>query len=92
MASILGVPSYVLAYDVKVRELAAMLDLTGWMTDINKPFAAEDLAADLGAQVEQRADIAAAVRDRAAVLGAEARRNFDAARAWVAGTPATANL
>ena len=84
--------SYVLAYDVKVRELAAMLDLTPWMTDINKPFAAEDLAGALGALLEQRADVATAVSQRSAVLGAEARRNFDAARAWVRGTAATAKV
>ena len=92
VASILGVPSYVLAYDVKVRELAAMLDLTRWMTDINAPFAAEDLASALGALLEQRAVIAAEVHDRSAVLGAEARHNFDAARAWVAGRAATAKV
>ena len=86
MASILGVPSYVLAYDVKVRELAAMLDLTRWTTDINEAFAAADLAESLGALLGQRAGVATAVRDRSAVLGAEARRNFDAARAWVDGT------
>ncbi len=40
IASILGVPSYVLAYDVKVRELAGMLGLEPWTTDINQPFPA----------------------------------------------------
>ncbi len=92
MASILGVPSYVLAYDVKVRELAAMLDLTGWMTDINEPFAAAELGAALGALLQQHSTVATAVRDRSAVLGAEARRNFEAARAWVGGTAAPAKV
>ncbi len=92
MASILGVPSYVLAYDVKVRELAAMLELTRWTTDINEPFAAADVAEKLSALIEQRADTGARVRDRSAVLGAHARRNFDAARAWVNGITADAKV
>ena len=86
MASILGVPSYVLAYDVKVRELAAMLGLSEWSTDINEPFPAAELADGLAGLITQRAAVAAAVRERSATLGAEARHNFDAARAWVAGT------
>jgi polysaccharide pyruvyl transferase CsaB len=92
MASILGVPSYVLAYDVKVRELAAMLELTPWTTDINEPFPAADLAEKLTALTEQRAGAGTRVRDRSAVLGAQARRNFDAARAWVEGVPVAARV
>ncbi len=92
MASVLGVPSYVLAYDVKVRELAAMLGLAAWTTDINKPFPVSELAERLEAVIEQRADVAAGVRDRSAVLGAEARRNFDAARAWVGGATTEARV
>ena len=90
MASILGVPSYVLAYDVKVRELAGMLGLASWSTDINEPFPATEFANRLSALIEQRADVASLVRDRSAALGVEARRNFDAARTWVAGTTAKA--
>lgn len=86
MASILGVPSYVLAYDVKVRELADMLGLTAWSTDINVPFAATELAGQLSALIEQRAAVSAQVLERSGALGIEARQNFDAARAWVAGT------
>lgn len=88
MASILCVPSYVLAYDVKVRELAEMLGLTRWSTDINEPFPAAEFADRLSALIEQRAEVALQVRERSAALGVEARRNFDAARAWVAGTTA----
>jgi len=90
MASILGVPSYVLAYDVKVRELAGMLGLASWSTDINEPFPAAVLATRLTALIEQRAEVASQVRRRSEELGVEARRNFDAARAWVAGTRARA--
>jgi len=90
MASILGVPSYVLAYDVKVRELAGMLDLASWTTDINEPFAATEFADRLSALIEQRADVGVHVRDRSAALGVEARRNFDTARQWVATTAAKA--
>jgi len=90
IASILGVPSYVLAYDVKVRELAGMLGLASWSTDINEPFPATEFANQLSALIEQRADVGSQVRDRSAALGVEARRNFDAAREWIAGTTAKA--
>ena len=85
MASILGVPSYVLAYDVKVRELAGMLGLDQWSTDINRPFLPAHFANRLCALIEQRRDVAAQVSARSAELGAEARGNFLAARGWVAG-------
>jgi len=91
MASILGVPSCVLAYDVKVRELAGMLDLESWTTDINHPFTSADLAATINSMIEQRTSLAVHVQERSAALGVEARRNFDAARAWVASTPARAH-
>lgn len=90
MASILGVPSYVLAYDVKVRELAGMLGLESWSTDINEPFPATEFANRLSVLIEQRADVGSHVRDRSAALGVEARRNFEAAREWVAETAAKA--
>ncbi|MGS0684738.1 polysaccharide pyruvyl transferase family protein [Nakamurella sp. GG22] len=92
MASILGVPSYVLAYDVKVRELAGMLGLSRWSTDINEPFTAAAFADRLGELIEQRQEIAAQVRDRSAELGEEARRNFGAAREWVSGSRAAATV
>jgi len=88
MASILGVPCYVLAYDVKVRELAGMLGLDEWTTDINQPFSAAELADGISAMIEQRAALAAQVQNRSTLLAREARGNFDAAREWVAGTPA----
>jgi polysaccharide pyruvyl transferase WcaK-like protein len=84
MASILGVPSFVLAYDVKVKELASMLGLDSWSVDINQPFDAAEVGTRISELVEQRADVATAVRARSAELGAEARRNFETARAWVA--------
>ncbi len=85
MAAILGVPSYVLAYDVKVRELAGMLGLESWSTDINEPFAAAELGDRLCKLIEQREGVAAQVRVRSEELGIEARRNFLVARDWVAG-------
>jgi polysaccharide pyruvyl transferase WcaK-like protein len=86
MASILGVPSYVLAYDVKVRELAGMLGIAPWSTDINEQFPAAEFANKLTALIEQRAVVASQVQARSAALGDQARQNFAAARAWVAGT------
>ena len=91
MASILGVPSYVLAYDVKVRELAATLGLESWSTDINEPFTSAEFASRLCALIAHRGDVASQVRVRSEELGIEARRNFLVARGWVAGVANGAN-
>ncbi|MGB7362350.1 MAG: polysaccharide pyruvyl transferase family protein [Rhodococcus sp. (in: high G+C Gram-positive bacteria)] len=83
MASILGVPSFVLAYDVKVRELASMLGLVPWSVDINEPFDADDVGDRIIALIEQRETVAAEVGKHSSELGEEARRNFEIARRWV---------
>jgi polysaccharide pyruvyl transferase CsaB len=90
MASIVGVPSYVLAYDVKVRELAAMLGLESWSVDINQPFPSAEVGSRIAELIEQRDAVSAGVLERSAALGAEARANFDRARTWVASTKAAA--
>jgi polysaccharide pyruvyl transferase WcaK-like protein len=84
MASILGVPSYVLAYDVKVTQLAAMLGLDSWSVNINEPFDATVVGDRILELIEQRAAVASAVEARSAELGDEARANFAKAREWVA--------
>lgn len=85
IAAVLGVPTLVLAYDVKVLELAAMLGLEAATIDINAPFAAADvsgrLSVLLGRHDEARADLLA----RSTALRSEARSGFEAARRWVAG-------
>ncbi len=84
MASILGVPSYVLAYDVKVTELATMLESQAWSVNINEPFDADAVARQLIELLQRRAAESARVRSRSAALGVDAQRNFSSARDWVA--------
>ncbi len=84
MASIVGVPSFVLAYDVKVTELAAILGLENWSVDINHPFDAHEVGDRIAALITTRATVAKAVTARSAELGAQARNNFELARQWVA--------
>lgn len=86
MASILGVPSFVLAYDVKVTELAARLGLEPWTVDINEPFASDDVTSRLVDLVEQREAVSRRVGQRSAELGVEARDGFERARRWAAGS------
>jgi polysaccharide pyruvyl transferase WcaK-like protein len=85
MASILGVPSFVLAYDVKVMELAAMLGLDSWSVNINEPFDANVVGERIVELIDQRPSESTRVRETSALLGIEARRNFASARAWIAG-------
>jgi polysaccharide pyruvyl transferase WcaK-like protein len=84
MASILGVPSYVLAYDVKVRELAAILGIEEWCVDINEPFDAAAVGDQITRLISQRDEVAEHLLVRSAELGAAAQSNFAAAREWVA--------
>ena len=82
MASLLGVPSFVLAYDVKVRELAKTLGLTEWTVDINEPFEASALADGLVDLIERREAVGAAVGARSAELRTAARDSFARAQGW----------
>lgn len=84
-ARLLGVPSFVLAYDVKVRELAKTLGLEDRTIDINRPFEAPALADGLVDLIERRDAVGAAVDARSAELRAEARASFARARGWVEG-------
>lgn len=84
MASVLGVPTFVLAYDVKVRELARTLDIEAWCVDINEPLDVDDVVARLAALVDDRAAVSQRLADRAAELHRQAATDFEAARAWTA--------
>lgn len=84
MASILGVPSFVLAYDVKVMELAAMLGLTPSSVNINEPFDPIAVGGRIVELTGQRDAESLRVQARSAQLGIEAARNFASARAWIA--------
>lgn len=91
MASIIGVPSFALAYDVKVVELAAMLGIEAHSIDINHPFPADAISSGLGALIADRVALGEQVRDRSAELRVEARANFVAAREWASGTSGAAS-
>lgn len=82
MAAILGVPSLVLAYDVKVRELAKMLGVEPWCVDINQPFDVDDVRERLVRLIAQRTAVGGQVESRSAELREQARANFDDARRW----------
>ena len=83
IASLLGVPSFVLAYDVKVRELARMLDLETFSVDINRPFDAAEVTERLADLVRCRATVRDRVLARAAALHETAAAGFRAARTWI---------
>lgn len=83
MASILGVPAFALAYDVKVSELAAMLGLESAMVDINRPFAATEISEPVGVLLDDIDGTRERMRGRAGVLATRARADFDHARAWL---------
>jgi polysaccharide pyruvyl transferase CsaB len=89
MASILGVPSFVLAYDVKVMELATMLGLDSWSVNINKPFDATAVGDRIGELIEQRDSESTRVRERSAQLSIEALANFESARVWISNSGAS---
>lgn len=86
LAAVLGVPPFALVYDQKVAELAAMLGIEHWSVDINEPFDADDLAQRLGELIRDRATVARQVTRVTAELHDRARRDFDRARQWVAGS------
>lgn len=83
MASILGVPSYALAYDVKVEELATMLGIEAHSIDINQRFSADDLADGIAKLIANHTENANHLLQRSASLGERARADFEAARQWI---------
>jgi polysaccharide pyruvyl transferase WcaK-like protein len=83
MASIVGVPSYVLAYDVKVRELASMLGLDEVTVDINGPLDAPQMAHGLTRLIVDLESAGAWVSTSARRLAARAGADFESARSWI---------
>lgn len=84
MASILGVPSFVLAYDVKVKELATTLAIEPWSVDIGASFDPRDVGERILALLADRETAADEVSKRSGELRDHARVGFDLARRWVA--------
>ncbi|MBA8814998.1 polysaccharide pyruvyl transferase CsaB [Microbacterium halimionae] len=83
MASILGVPAFVLSYDVKVRGLAKALGLEEAMIDINGPINAPALASSLEQLLVDRANATKRLTARARVLAAQSSDDFDRVRQWL---------
>ena len=83
MASIIGVPTLALAYDVKVTELASMLGLDATTVDINGPFSDREIVDGVSSLIEDHACHAARLRARSAERRTAARANFAAARDWM---------
>jgi len=87
MASILGVPTFALAYDVKVLELARMLGLEDMSVDINQPFEGSAIAEPLLRLISRRTQHSATLTHKVETLAEQARRNFALARAWIEDNP-----
>jgi polysaccharide pyruvyl transferase CsaB len=87
MASILSVPAFVLAYDVKVRELSSALALDDYTVDINQPFALEELEGALAAVVDDLGSVQQRLALPVSALRRRAEEAFASAREWtVPGT------
>lgn len=83
IASILGIPSFALAYDVKVRELCAALELDKYMIDINRSFEVSDLVERLSALLGDLPAVGTAVEARSDQLRARALADFARVQAWL---------
>ncbi len=83
MASILGVPTFALAYDVKVAEVARMLGMGHATVDINGAFETNDIAGPLGRLLDDPGQAGDDLRRRAEQLAARARADFARARTWL---------
>jgi polysaccharide pyruvyl transferase WcaK-like protein len=83
MASILGVPTYALAYDVKVSELASMLDIGDFSVDINQCFSSHAISDGLAKLIVNQSRWTNHLLERSTALRDQARSNCDATRQWV---------
>ena len=91
IGAVLGVPALVLAYDVKVLELATMLGLESSTIDINSPFDAAEVTDGLADLVARHAEVRQALLGRSRVLGGaggcELRRGAELDRAGHRAAP-----
>ena len=87
MAAMLGVPSFVLAYDVKVRELSSLLGLDEYTVDINAPFPAAAVEGPLAAMIDDLGAVRERLAGPASELCRRAGESFVASREWTVGEP-----
>jgi polysaccharide pyruvyl transferase WcaK-like protein len=83
MASILGVPAFALAYDVKVTELTRMLGLEDASVDINRAFGATEISGPVGVLLDDLEGAGARLRCQAGMLATSAQADFAQARLWL---------
>ena len=83
MASLLGVPTFVLAYDTKVRELAMMLGLDEYTVDINRPFPVAAIEAPLRRLCEDLGGARERLIPNVARLSRSSRQSLAEAHSWV---------
>lgn len=81
----IGVPVVPLAYDVKVREVAALLGLDEVSIDLGSRIEAADVEAAIVRIADDLPAARSAITRRSDALTVRARQGFDRARAWLAG-------
>jgi polysaccharide pyruvyl transferase WcaK-like protein len=84
----LGVPVVPLAYDVKVREVASVLELDELSIDLSEPFTAAQVRQAIVRVADDRPAARAALARATALMTVRARAGFDQARSWLAGVRA----
>jgi len=82
MAAILGVPPFVLAYDVKVRELSSLLALGDYTLDINLPFSTRAMAGPLASMIDDLEAVRQRLARSVSGLSRRAEESFVLARGW----------
>lgn len=80
----IGVPVVPLAYDVKVREVAALLGLDEVSIDLGSRIEAADVEAAIVRIADDLPAARSAITRRSDALTVRARQGFDRARAWLA--------
>ncbi|MCA0295033.1 MAG: polysaccharide pyruvyl transferase family protein [Actinobacteria bacterium] len=83
IAAILGTPAFVLAYDVKVRELATMLGLDAASVDINTAFDAADVQRRMERLLDDPEAAGRRLHQRAQRLCERAQSDLATSRVWV---------
>ncbi len=83
MASILAVPAFALAYDVKVTELSSLLGLDDHTVDINQPFSVAELEAPLRHLIDHLDEARGRLASATDRIRFQADRSFAAARRWL---------